>query len=298
MPILGKWRRVPSVGAGASSPPLPGPAFLCVHTFLLLLLFAGRKNKFPAKEVDAQGPKRAGRWRAGVQTWPILTLPSLPPQFSPNPHILAPVSAAAGRVARCWPQPRGRFMGVFFPPPAFSPWIGVNMNPSFIYSPIGCEACFLAGAAPVSVATTLRLFLCKALIDGVCVWVFYYAAWRVPSWELKSNKIQVVFFLLLLYFSLDLLASKKLSRDLINPGVVTFPELNLPSFASGTLVLMLFHRYAAGIKMCVWIYVRWGISAIGRGTRAAPRRISGTTKTPFTWRNETRAGKFCPRQRQ
>lgn len=64
-------------------------------------------------------------------------------------------------------------------------------------------------------------------------------------------KFRLFFFLLLLYFSLDLLASKKLSRDLINPGVVTFPELNLPSFASGTLVLMLFHRYAAGIKMCV-----------------------------------------------
>lgn len=64
-------------------------------------------------------------------------------------------------------------------------------------------------------------------------------------------KFRLFFFLLLLYFSLDLLASKKLSRALINPAVITFLELNLPSFASGGLVLMLFHRYAAGIKMCV-----------------------------------------------
>lgn len=41
---------------GQELPPL-GPVFFCVHTFLLLLLFAGRKNKFPAEEVDAQSPE-------------------------------------------------------------------------------------------------------------------------------------------------------------------------------------------------------------------------------------------------
>lgn len=44
-------------GAGASS---PGHALLCVHTFLLLLLFTGRKSKFPAEEVAAQSPEAGG----------------------------------------------------------------------------------------------------------------------------------------------------------------------------------------------------------------------------------------------
>lgn len=59
---------------GQELPP-PAPAFLCVHTFLLLLLFAGRKSKFPAEEAAAGSPEPGWRMMRGrVDAWP-----SLPP---------------------------------------------------------------------------------------------------------------------------------------------------------------------------------------------------------------------------
>ena len=78
----------------------------------------------------------------------------------------------------------------------------------------------------------------------------FFITQRGVSCPESSSQIKFRFFGSVV-FSLDLLASKKLSRALINPTVVAFLELNLPSFASGALVLMLFRRYVAGIKMYI-----------------------------------------------
>lgn len=83
MPAPEKQQRLPSAGAGASS---PRPHFLCVHTFLLLLLFTGRKNRFPAKEVGAQSPEAGWQMmpRCADLAAPHFALSSSPSQ---KPHI-------------------------------------------------------------------------------------------------------------------------------------------------------------------------------------------------------------------
>lgn len=114
MPTPGKQQRLPSAGAGASS---PGPTFLCVHIFLLLLLFAGRKNKFPAKEVGAQSPEAGRRMmpRCADLAAPHFALASFPSQ---KPHVWL------------WWQWLWGGCGGFSP--ALGPWVSVDMNPSFI----------------------------------------------------------------------------------------------------------------------------------------------------------------------
>lgn len=126
MPALGKRQRLPSAGAGASS---LRPAFLCVHMFLLLLLFTGRKDKFPAKEVAARSPEAGWRMmpRCADLAAPRFGLAS---SLSRKPHIRLWWQWQWGRVAHCWRQPHGKFVGVFSP--ALGPWISMNMDPSFI----------------------------------------------------------------------------------------------------------------------------------------------------------------------
>lgn len=111
MPALGKWQQLPLAGAGASS---AGPAFLCVHIFLLLLLSAGRKNKFPAKEVGAQSPE-VGWWmmpRCADMAAPHFAIASFPSN--------SPTSGSGGRGwwggwLTAGPSPVAGSWGVFSP---------------------------------------------------------------------------------------------------------------------------------------------------------------------------------------
>lgn len=90
---------------GQELPPL-GPVFFCLHTFLLLLLSAGRKNRFPAEEVDAQSPEAACQMmhRRGNLAAPR-SAPASPFPESPSP-VSGPVAAellpalTGGRVLR------------------------------------------------------------------------------------------------------------------------------------------------------------------------------------------------------
>lgn len=57
MLAMGKQQRLPLAEAGASS---PGPTFLCVHMFLLLLLLQEEKISFLLRKLVPRAPRQAG----------------------------------------------------------------------------------------------------------------------------------------------------------------------------------------------------------------------------------------------